>query len=262
MNRKASSKPSPSTNYSTTLHRGNGSPLSALSPAPSSFESDEAQYCVNYTWSGAISAVDNPLGVNEEVGLEVSASSNDSAQDVKSEFAYGPTPGPGYEATPRAGGGASRCATTPKAGTANRQRDATPKMGSSKSSSARRHPSSSTSTAGVGNQKSLSTPSWDISQTFSFRAKTLMREQDLRTHPEHQPTPKSPSSFSGIWDGILGTIGLSRSGSVPVEKEDNTVQPGSSNDSSDGNNEVHALPPDMSESQENDLFAAEVGLML
>jgi hypothetical protein len=85
---------------------------------------------------------------------------------------------------------------------------------------------------GVVNRHGLSTPSWDIDKTFSFRRRGETKEESRTTKP-----------YWGTWD-LFGSGSVSRSMSM---KE------GSVNDDS-----LEPLP----ESLENEFFAMDVGLML
>ena len=242
------------------LFRDDDSPLSTLSPQ-SSFETNEAQYGVKYSWSGGTSTIDDRVSKSEEMGQEVSVTIN-SQEVVAPEPMYGATPRSGtasmYDATPKAGtarrfedtpkaGTARRFEATPKAGTASRFED-TPKAGTaSRNSGPRRNRGDNQRSDNAEDENDLSTPSWDIDQTFSFRKK-----EEKKQESRHQPQP-SQSSFSGIWD-FINAIGLSRSESMSPDEEGATIK-------GDSSNEVDR-PPRLTESMENDLFAQEVGLML
>ena len=84
----------------------------------------------------------------------------------------------------------------------------------------------------------LSTPSWDIDNTFSFRKK---KEKNMEKR--HHLTP--------MWD-ILGALSLSRSESMSTHQERARIQ-------GDCSDEIHAPS---AESTENDFFAMQVGLIL
>lgn len=93
-------------------------------------------------------------------------------------------------------------------------------------------------------QHYLSTPSWDIDKTFSFRKKSTKGKST-----RHQ-SQRSQSSIA-MWD-ILSSIGPSRSDSMMSVNEESKIQ----DDDSDENNER------LTEETENDLYAMQVGLML
>lgn len=84
---------------------------------------------------------------------------------------------------------------------------------------------------GVANRHGLSTPSWDIDKTFSFRKRSETKEESRTTKP-----------YWGTWDFGSGT--LSRSMSMK--------------DTSFNDDSLEPLP----ESLENEFFAMDVGLML
>ncbi len=88
----------------------------------------------------------------------------------------------------------------------------------------------------------LSTPSWDIDNTFSFCKKNTKNKQ------ERHLSQRSQSSIP-VWD-ILSAIGISRSESTVID-ESAKIQC----DDRDEPNER------MQEETENDLFAMQVGLM-
>ncbi|KAL7539238.1 LOW QUALITY PROTEIN: hypothetical protein ACHAXR_009109 [Thalassiosira sp. AJA248-18] len=236
------------------------SPLSTLSPR-SSFETMDANYSVQYSWSGGRSARDHLANESNEFGQEVTVineASGQDAQDVPRETSRGSgmngaTPtgfaSSRYEDTPRAGT-ANRYDDTPRAGTANRFED-TPKAGTASSNIGQRQNGSkqqrlSIATGRDDENQHLSTPSWDIDQTFSFR-----KNQENKKSPYHLPQ-RSQSSFSGLWD-FMSAIGLSRSESMAADEDGAALK-------DDNSNEMDG-PPGFTESTENDLFAMEVGLM-
>lgn len=85
---------------------------------------------------------------------------------------------------------------------------------------------------GVANRHGLSTPSWDIDKTFSFRKRGETKEESRTTKP-----------YWGTWD-LFGSGSLSRSMSMK--------------ESSFSDDSLEPLP----ESLENEFFAMDVGLML
>ena len=85
---------------------------------------------------------------------------------------------------------------------------------------------------GVANRHGLSTPSWDIDKTFSFRKRGETKEESRTTKP-----------YWGTWD-LFGSGSLSRSMSMK--------------ESSFNDDSLEPLP----ESLENEFFAMDVGLML
>lgn len=85
---------------------------------------------------------------------------------------------------------------------------------------------------GVVNRHGLSTPSWDIDKTFSFRKRGETKEESRTTKP-----------YWGTWD-LFGSGSLSRSMSMK--------------ESSFNDDSLEPLP----ESLENEFFAMDVGLML
>ena len=88
----------------------------------------------------------------------------------------------------------------------------------------------------------LSTPSWDIDNTFSFC------KNDTKNKEARHLTQRSLSSIP-VWD-ILSAIGISRSDSTVID-ESSKIQ-------RDDRDEPHER---MQEETENDLFAMQVGLM-
>jgi hypothetical protein len=84
---------------------------------------------------------------------------------------------------------------------------------------------------GVANRHGLSTPSWDIDKTFSFRRRGETKEESRTTKP-----------YWGTWD-LFGSGSVSRSMSMKEGSVDDSLEP---------------LP----ESLENEFFAMDVGLML
>lgn len=91
----------------------------------------------------------------------------------------------------------------------------------------------------VSNSNHLSTPSWDIDNTFSFYKKN-MKSKETR----HQ-SQRSQSSIP-TWD-MLSTIGQSKSESMVI----------------DDSSKMHRGEPheQLREEEENDLYAMQVGLM-
>ena len=245
--------------------------------------------------AGSISLIELAVNIINSHHPKAAGAGNRYNTTPKSATVLGSTPksrsGNVYNTTPKSATG-SMMGATPKAGSANRIRntDSTPKAGTNnrrtrseaipKLGSANAIPSNistkpyhtrseqeqnksvSTDDEGYGpndenyDNPFLSTPSWDIDQTFSFRKNSVKKKQQNDGGEGDIEPQRSQSSFSGLWDFI--SAGLSRSESMAPEDNDrgeggSTLQVDSSEE--DG-------PPFLTESKENDLFAMEVGLML
>ena len=245
---------------SSSQEAEDNSPLSTLSHQ-SSIETDNAHYGVKYSWSGGESTIDD----GQEATFTINTK-HESDDDVIHELSYG--------TTPKAGSTRLLHNATPKAGSANSNNmhyEETPKAGTGKLSVS----ATSAGSEYEGDNHQLSTPSWDIEKTFSFRKKQQQssdgiypkkettRDQQQLQHPYHnnnqsESDHRSQSSLSGIWDKMYASIGLSRSESIVDNSSDNghvAVVGGNMNDE-----RMNESP--LSEARENEVFALEVGLML
>lgn len=234
---------------SSSQEAEDNSPLSLLSHQ-SSFETDNAHYNVKYSWSGGESTIDN----GQEATFTINTK-HESDDDVIRELSYG--------ITPKAG---STTKSTKRLCN-NIHHEETPKAGTSSSTGLCEY---------EGDNHQLSTPSWDIEKTFSFRKKQRQssdgiypkkettKDQQLQ-HPYHNNQSdldhRSQSSLSGIWDKMYASIGMSRSESV-VDNSNNghDVAVDDSDNIMVTNDEMNESP--LSEARENEVFALEIGLML
>ena len=254
---------------SSSQEAEDNSPLSILSHQ-SSFETDNARYGVKYSWSGGESTIDD----GQEATFTINTK-HESDDDVIHELSYGTTPRAG--STTKSSRRLMHNAT-PKAGSANSNNmhyEETPKAGTSSKGKLSVSATSAVGSEYEGDNHQLSTPSWDIEKTFSFRKKQQQssdnvypkkettKDQQLQ-HPYHnnnqsESDHRSQSSLSGIWDKMYASIGLSRSESLVDNSSANghvAVVDG------DNMNDERMNESPLSEARENEVFALEVGLML
>jgi len=266
------------------LTNANSSPLSTLGSHQSSFDSNDATMLgVKYSWSGGIGTPSNISNESEESGV-VAILSGETTEEFAVDGSTNSEGSAGQEVTLLAvdtrGNIDNREMLAPKVGTPNRKKK---NVGSSADVTASRNKegiSSDTKTAAY-NQNLSQTSSWDIQKiqkTFSFSKKKVNKESsssNSRTsssyhnqqgkelqHPYHRPrvaTLNQSSKGSGIWDLMHASIGgLSRSDSMSTTA--NNIYDDMKNKEG-GMKDVEGCPPPLSESQENSLFAMEVGLI-
>ena len=255
----------------------NSSPLSTLGSHQSSFDSNDATVLgVKYSWSGGLGTPSNISNESEESGV-VAILSGETTEDIAVDGSTNSEGSAGQEVTLLAvdtrGNIDNKGMVVPKVGTSNRKKK---KVGSSAVTASRneeRISSSDTKTTAAYNQNLSQTSSWDIQKTFSFSKKKVNKESSSNNnrtpssyhhkgkelqHPYHRPTLNQSSKGSGIWDLMHASIGgLSRSDSMSTTA--NNIYDDSKNNQ--GMKDVEGCPPPLSESQENSLFAMEVGLM-